>query len=89
MIKKTISVSNKLGLHARASSKLVDVAEQFYAESWIETHNKKANAKSIMTLLVLGAKFGDEVIVSSEGKDEEAALTAICDLFNNKFDEEE
>ena len=42
-----------------------------------------------MTLLVLGAKFGDEVIVSSEGKDEEAALTAICDLFNNKFDEEE
>jgi phosphotransferase system HPr (HPr) family protein len=89
MISRQLSVSNKLGLHARASSKLIDVAEQFYAESWIDTGTKKANAKSIMTLLVLGAKFGDTVTISCEGKDEQHALDAICKLFDDKFYEEE
>ena len=89
MPEATLIVSNKLGLHARASSKLVDIADRYVAESWIETNNRRANAKSIMTILVLGAKHGDTVKISCTGPDADAALQAISDLFNNKFGEEE
>ena len=89
MPEATITISNKLGLHARASSKLVDVAERFAAESWVETNGRRANAKSIMTILVLGAKYGDEVKISCEGADANDALQAISQLFNDKFGEEE
>ena len=89
MTEATITISNKLGLHARASSKLVDVAERYASESWIETNNRRANAKSIMTILVLGAKYGDEVKITCEGSDAEQALQAISQLFNDKFGEEE
>ena len=89
MAEATITISNKLGLHARASSKLVDMAERYIAESWIETNNRRANAKSIMTILVLGAKYGDEVKITCDGPDSEQALQAISQLFNDKFGEEE
>lgn len=85
----TIIVINKLGLHARASSKLVMLANKFNSNITISKDNKIANAKSLMTVMMLAANKGSTLILSADGEDEEAAMEAITTLFNSKFGEAE
>ncbi len=89
MLKKTLEVSNKLGLHARAAAKLVDLACRYQSRITISYKDRTADAKSIMNVMVVGASKGCEVELTVEGEDEQEAMTAIEKLMNNKFGEEE
>ncbi|MEY2865554.1 MAG: Phosphocarrier protein HPr [Pseudomonadota bacterium] len=89
MLTFSIKIINKLGLHARASAKLTQVANQFKADVWIEKNNKKVNAKSIMGVMMLAASQGSDVIITTEGSDEQEALNTIVDLINDYFGEGE
>lgn len=89
MISETITISNKLGLHARASSKLVMLAGTFDADIKISKDDKSANAKSIMGVMMLSASKGSSVTITVDGNDEINALHAIVELINNKFGETE
>lgn len=89
MLTISIKIINKLGLHARASAKLTQVANQFKADVWVEKNNKKVNAKSIMGVMMLAANQGSDVIITTEGSDEQEALNTIVDLINDYFGEGE
>jgi phosphocarrier protein len=89
MLTKQIEIINKLGLHARASSKLVQTAIQFKAEIFIERNGRKANAKSIMSLMMLAATKGSQVNLICDGSDEELALQQVSELFASRFGEAE
>ena len=89
MLTISIKIINKLGLHARASAKLTQVANQFKADVWIKKNNKKVNAKSIMGVMMLAASQGSDVIITTEGSDEQEALNTIVDLINDYFGEGE
>ncbi|HSN19179.1 MAG TPA: HPr family phosphocarrier protein [Usitatibacter sp.] len=89
MIKRTITVSNKLGLHARASAKLTQAASQYQSAVWIARNGRRVNAKSIMGVMMLAAGLGSTVDVETEGADEEAAMAAVEALFAQKFGEPE
>ena len=89
MLTISIKIINKLGLHARASAKLTQVANQFKADVWIEKNNKKVNAKSIMGVMMLAASQGSDVIITTEGSDEQEALNTIVHLINDYFGEGE
>ena len=84
-----IEVVNKLGLHARASSKLVQLANSFKAEIFVEKNGRKANAKSIMSLMMLAAAKGSTINLICDGIDEERALVQIAELFSSRFGENE
>ena len=84
-----IVVSNKLGLHARASAKLTQLASRFSSDIFITRTGKRVNAKSIMGVMMLAAGRGTTVTVDAEGPDAERALEAIEALFNDKFGEGE
>ena len=87
MLTASIKIINKLGLHARASAKLTQVANQFQSDIWIEKSNKKVNAKSIMGVMMLAASQGSEVIITTEGSDEKEAFNSIVNLINDYFGE--
>jgi phosphocarrier protein len=89
MISREIEIINKLGLHARASAKLTQIASQYTADIGITRNNKRVNAKSIMGVMMLAASRGSTVILDCNGTDEEQAMNALIQLINNKFDEEE
>ncbi len=89
MIKKTITICNKLGLHARASMKLVTLAERHQSEIILTHKNREVNAKSIMSLMVIGAPCGTTIEISATGADEAAAMAAVEKLINSKFGENE
>jgi phosphocarrier protein len=89
MMKRTIKVSNKLGLHARASAKLTQAASKFESAIWLTRNGRRVNAKSIMGVMMLAAGIGTTVELETEGPDEEAALGQIEALFNDKFGEGE
>lgn len=89
MIKQEIEISNKLGLHARASTKLTQVASQFGSEVWIERNTRRVNAKSIMGVMMLAASKGSKLMLEANGVDEEAAIQAMVALINDKFGEAE
>jgi len=89
MIKQEIEIINKLGLHARASSKLTQTASQFSSEIWIEKNGRRVNAKSIMGVMMLAAAKGSVVILEAEGKDENEAIAALQALINDYFGEGE
>lgn len=84
-----IKLSNKLGLHARASSQLIKKANRFSSEININYQGKCADAKSIMDVMMLGAAYGSELTISAEGSDETAAIEALSQLINAKFGEEQ
>ena len=87
MTREQVMISNKLGLHARAAAKLVHTASAFEAEVYVGTENEEVNAKSILGILTLAATKGTPLIVRAEGPDEQEAVRAIVDLFENKFGE--
>jgi phosphocarrier protein len=89
MIQTTIKVSNKLGLHARASAKLTKLAGSFPCEVWLSRGERKVNAKSIMGVMMLAAGIGVEVVLETNGDQEQAASDALVALFNDKFGEGE
>ena len=89
MLKKDIEIINKLGLHARASTKLTQTASQFASEIWIEKTGRRVNAKSIMGVMMLAAAQGALVTVEATGADEVAAMTAMETLINDYFGEGE
>ena len=87
MIKSTLTISNKLGLHARASAKLTKLAGSFKCEVFMTRNNRRVNAKSIMGVMMLAAGLGSQVELETEGVDEQAAQDAITALVNEKFGE--
>lgn len=89
MIKKTISISNKLGLHARASAKLTKLAGSFRSEIFLLRNGRRVNAKSIMGVMMLAAGKGSEVEIEAEGEDAEPAVAALVELIEGKFGEPE
>lgn len=89
MIKKKISIINKLGLHARAAAKLTKCACEFSASVQIGYAQREIDAKSIMSVMMLAAAQGAEIEISCDGTDEEAAMQSLEALINNRFDEDE
>ena len=86
---RQVLIINKLGLHARAASKLAQLSQKFAAKVSIELDENSADANSIMGLMLLAGAQGKTVKVIASGKDAEIALTEICQLFSNKFNETE
>ena len=89
MIKTTTTISNKLGLHARASAKLTKLAGSFPCEVWMSRGERRVNAKSIMGVMMLAAGIGSEVAVETSGEREQEAMDAILALIADKFGEGE
>ena len=89
MIRTTIRVSNKLGLHARASAKLTKLASTFQSEVALSRNGRRVNAKSIMGVMMLAAGIGSEIEIETEGEDEAAAMAALKALIDDKFGEGE
>lgn len=89
MVKTSITISNKLGLHARASAKLSKLAGQFSCDVWLARGERRINAKSIMGVMMLAAGLGVVVELECDGEDEVQALNAIGALFEDKFGEGE
>jgi phosphocarrier protein len=87
MLERDITISNKLGLHARASAKLVQALHGFQSSAFIACRGKEVNAKSIMGVMMLAAGLGSTIKLRAEGVDEEAAMAAMVELFERKFDE--
>jgi phosphocarrier protein len=82
-------ISNRLGLHARPSAKLTQLATQFRSEIWLERQGRRVNAKSIMGVMMLAAAQGAKLVIETEGDDGEQALQAIVELINSRFGERE
>ena len=89
MMKRTITVSNRLGLHARAAAKLTQAASRFQSGVWISRNGRRVNAKSIMGVMMLAAGRGSQLEIETDGADEEVAIEAIERLFGEKFGEAE
>ena len=83
----SIQISNKLGLHARASAKLTKLAGSFKSEIHLSRNGRRVNAKSIMGVMMLAAGLGAEVEVECDGEDEQAAMDGLLALINDKFGE--
>jgi len=88
MIERELAISNKLGLHARATAKLVQLLSGFRCTATLAAKGREVNAKSIMGVMLLAAGFGSRVVVRVDGEDEAAAMDAVSALFERKFDEE-
>lgn len=89
MIIKEVEIINKLGLHARASTKLTQTASQFSSEVWITRNGRRVNAKSIMGVMMLAAAKGSMVTLETNGDDEQAAMDALTGLIADYFGEGE
>ena len=89
MIKTTPPISNKLGLHARASAKLTKLAGSFPCEVWMAKGERRINAKSIMGVMMLAAGMGSTVVIDVDGPREEEAMAALLALIEDKFGEGE
>ncbi|SFF18094.1 HPr family phosphocarrier protein [Paracidovorax wautersii] len=89
MIKKPITISNKLGLHARASAKLTKLAGSFPCDVWLSKGERRINAKSIMGVMMLAAGLGSVVELETDGPNEAEAMDALVALIDGKFGEGE
>ncbi|MDP2248322.1 MAG: HPr family phosphocarrier protein [Nitrosomonadales bacterium] len=89
MLKQDIEIINKLGMHARASTKLTQTSSQFACEIWIERNSRRVNAKSIMGVMMLAASKGSIITLETSGPDEQAAMDALVNLINSRFGEPE
>lgn len=89
MARAEIEISNKLGLHARASAKLTQLAGSYDSEVWLEKGARRINAKSIMGVMMLAAGKGSTIVIETLGNDEQAALESLLNLIADKFGEGE
>jgi phosphocarrier protein len=85
----TAEIINKLGLHARASAKLTQVASRFAADIWLSRSGRRVNAKSIMGVMMLAAGQGTSVVIEAEGADADEAVAALLQLIRDRFGEGE
>lgn len=88
MIERELVISNRLGLHARATAKLVQTVSGFRCNVTVAAKGREVNAKSIMGVMLLAAGHGSSVIVRTDGEDEAAAMDAVAALFERRFDED-
>jgi phosphocarrier protein HPr len=88
-IESTITIINKLGLHARAAAKLVNVASKHACDIEIGLPERMVNAKSIMSVMLLAASQGTELTLRIQGEGAQQAHTDVCNIINNRFDEDE
>lgn len=89
MITRDITIINKLGLHARAAAKLINVSSSYESEIHLIRDEQRVNGKSIMGVMMLAAAKGVEITLEADGKDEEDAIAALVTLINNRFGEDE
>ena len=89
MLQREVEIINKLGLHARASARLTQVAGHFESDVWLTRNGRRVNAKSIMGVMMLAASKGSTIVIETEGADEAAAMEALEALVRNRFDEAE
>ena len=89
MLLREVEIVNKLGLHARASAKLTQVAGQFQADVWLSRNGRRVNAKSIMGVMMLAAAKGSSLLVETDGPEEADAMHAIQELVADRFGEGE
>lgn len=89
MISAEVDIINKLGLHARASAKLTQLAGKFQCEVWLTRNDRRVNAKSIMGVMMLAAGNGSVVTLETDGADERQCFDAICELIATRFGESE
>jgi len=87
MLKTTMTISNKLGLHARASAKLSKLAGSFKSDVFLTRNERRVNAKSIMGVMMLAAGQGSAIEIETDGVDEQAAMDALCALVDGRFGE--
>ena len=89
MVKTELEIINKLGLHARASAKLTQLASKFNCDVWLTYRNQRINAKSIMGVMMLAAGKGSIVLLETDGPDEEVCMESLTGLVNSRFSESE
>jgi phosphocarrier protein len=89
MISCEITIINRLGLHARAATRLVTCASQHQSEIWVEKDDKRVNGKSIMGILTLAASKGTVLTIQAQGEDAIQALESLCELITDRFGEDE
>jgi phosphocarrier protein HPr len=89
MLQQNAEIVNKLGLHARASAKLTQLAGKFLSEVWLIRDGRRVNAKSIMGVMMLAASKGSTIDIETDGPDEAEAMAALQQLIQNRFDEAE
>jgi phosphocarrier protein len=88
MVEKTVIIKNRAGIHARPAALLVQTANRFSANIYLEKDGEQINGKSIMGILTLAATYNSPIKIIADGNDEEDALQTICRLFETKFEEE-
>ena len=88
MVQQEVEITNKIGLHVRPASMLVETAGKFKSDIWIEKDGQEANGKSIMSLLLLSAPMGSKISVKAEGPDAAEAVKALVNIVKGKFGEE-
>jgi phosphocarrier protein len=88
MVEKTVTIKNRAGIHARPAALLVQTANRFSANIFLEKDGEKINGKSIMGILTLAATYNSPIKIIADGNDEQDALQTICRLFETKFEEE-
>jgi phosphocarrier protein HPr len=89
MLQREVEIINKLGLHARASAKLTQVAGRFQSNVWMTRNGRRVNAKSIMGVMMLAAAMGSKLVVETDGPDEDEAMGAVTGLIAARFEENE
>lgn len=89
MLRKSIEITNKLGMHARAAAKFVTLAQTFLAEIRVARNGREVNGKSIMGVMMLAAAKGSTIELIIDGEDEEKAMNHLTQLINDRFDESE
>lgn len=89
MLQQEVEIINRLGLHARASAKLTEIAGRFKSSVWVSRNGRRVNAKSIMGVMMLAAARGSTLVVETEGPDEQEALAAVTRLIASRFEEAE
>jgi len=88
LVEKEITLTNRLGLHARPAARVVQTASQFKSEIRLKRDDLEVNGKSIMGVMMLAAEMGSRILIRAEGEDETQALEALVKLFEDKFGEE-
>ncbi len=89
MLQQEAEIINKLGLHARASAKLTQIASGYASQVWLSRNGRRVNAKSIMGVMMLAAAKGSKIVIETAGTDEAAAMQALQNLIANRFGEGE
>jgi len=89
MLQREVEIINKLGLHARASARLTQIAGQFKSNVWVSRNGRRVNAKSIMGVMMLAAAQGAKLVIETEGPDENEAMQAVAGLIAGRFEEDE